>query len=73
MMADARMATVRESIVPRAPAPNGEASRQPAPAAAPSPPAATPRLDAAFVDRLAEDVIRRVEKRARIERERRGS
>jgi len=30
------------------------------------------KLDAALVDRLAEDVIRRIEKRARIERQRRG-
>jgi hypothetical protein len=29
-------------------------------------------LDAALIDRLAEDVIGRVEKRMRIERERRG-
>lgn len=29
-------------------------------------------LDAAFVDRLAEDVMRRMDKRLRIERERRG-
>jgi len=29
-------------------------------------------LEPSFVDRLAEDVIRRVERRARIERERRG-
>jgi len=31
-----------------------------------------PALDAAFVDRLADDVLRRVERRVRIERERRG-
>jgi hypothetical protein len=29
-------------------------------------------VDAALADRLAEDVVRRVEKRIRIERERRG-
>ena len=29
-------------------------------------------LDPAFVDRLTDDVIRRVERRVRIERERRG-
>jgi hypothetical protein len=31
-----------------------------------------PVYDAAFVERLAEDVMRRVERRVRIERERRG-
>jgi hypothetical protein len=41
--------------------------------AAPCSTAATaPAYDAAFVDRLAEDVMRRVERRVRIERERRG-
>jgi hypothetical protein len=30
------------------------------------------KIDSALMDRLAEDVIRRVERRARIERERRG-
>ncbi len=34
--------------------------------------ASAPAYDAAFVDRLAEDVMRRVERRVRIERERRG-
>jgi hypothetical protein len=48
------------------------AFRQPAmriPAAAES---RSPALDAAAVERLAEDVMRRIDKRARIERERRG-
>ena len=63
---------LRESIAARAESAARPATRSPAPAVSPSPPPAMPRLDAAFVDRLAEDVIRRVEKRARIERERRG-
>lgn len=53
---------------------HGLASTTPAtpPASAPPRTIATPTLDAAFVDRLAEDVMRRVEKRVRVERERRG-
>ena len=54
----------------------GEASPGFTPAhQAPSPariPAAAPRLDAAALDRLAEDVMTRIERRVRIERERRG-
>jgi hypothetical protein len=44
----------------------------PAAAAAPAPAPAAPLLDHAAIDRLAEDVIRRVERHVRIERERRG-
>jgi hypothetical protein len=49
----------------------------PEPTAKPVPPpsreSAVPlRLDAATVDRLADDVIHRIERRIRIERERRG-
>jgi hypothetical protein len=57
-----RSAAVRETASPiafAATAPRSTASTAPA-------------YDAAFVDRLAEDVMRRVERRVRIERERRG-
>jgi len=64
---------MRESVSPQAGSRARNASPGPAHTAPPPAPAAMPRLDAAFVDRLAEDVIRRVEKRARVERERRGS
>jgi len=63
---------LREAPAPRAALPVREGQPPRAPAASPPPPSSMPRLDAAFVDRLAEDVIRRVEKRARVERERRG-
>jgi hypothetical protein len=47
------------------------APEPPAPASRPAPRRLT-ELDPALVDRLADDVIRRIEKRARIERDRRG-
>jgi len=63
-----------------APAVKSPSSRDtPSRALAPTPPAACPSsqsvttaLDPSLADRLAEDVIRRIERRARIERERRG-
>ena len=49
------------------------AARPVVPSIAPAaPPVRATSLDPALVDRLADDVIRRVERRARIERERRG-
>jgi hypothetical protein len=70
-----------------APPPAGDRSRPaaasapPATAAAPAiaaagrggpPPASAPALDRAALDRLADDVLQRIERRVRIERERRG-
>jgi hypothetical protein len=49
---------------------SGAAAPAPLPAAAIAP--VFPALDPAAADRLAEDVVRRVERRLRIERERRG-
>ena len=70
-LARAPAPAMHESVVPHAASAMRDATPARAPvAAAPAP--AMPRLDAAFVDRLAEDVIRRVDRRARIERERRG-
>jgi hypothetical protein len=57
--------SLSRAALPTGKPPSAVASASPAPARSMS-------LDRALVDRLADDVIRRVERRARIERERRG-
>lgn len=54
------------------PLPHAEAAPEPPPVAVRPAPRPLAALDPAAIDRLADDVIRRIEKRARIERERRG-
>jgi len=67
----AEIATVEPG--PAARAPGGGAAEPPAAAAAArGRPAPLPALDPAFTARLAEDVMRRIERSLRIERERRG-